>query len=1276
MTNHYTPGPEQIPAEILKVTSSFKKKVFLALIGLIAFITFYFGLMIWFGYQTYHLFYILTHGADNPFFIIITGLCFAILTIFMFKSLIFFKKKEDIPYKQLTKAEQPELYDFIHEVAKETGAPAPHKIYLSDRVNASVFYDLSLINILIPSKKNLEVGMGLLNVLNLTEFKAILAHEFGHFAQRSMLLGRYVYVAQQLATRIVHKRDILDQALSGLSSFDLRIAWVGWILSIIVWAIRSLIDVLFGIVVISERALSREMEFQADNVAVSVTGSDALIYGLHKLRAADEGYRESITILNKCLQDKKAIPNLYSLQSNYIKKMRWVLNDPNYGMISENIVQKENVRLFKNGLINPPEMWSTHPSDMDRENNAKRSYLRVEIDQRGAVELVRNEKDLFEEITGDIIKSVKVETELITDEESIEIMNHEMFEWTFLDPQFKSVYLNRSSMRNFDSISDIYAGELYESIEIEYKALYPDSIKEELELHREYEEEINLLEATKNQVRTAENRKIVHRGNEISRKMIPAIIERLKAQEITARQKLADHDQKCRLVNYHAANTLHPSYGEYLKSIAQVLHYAEHTLADLIDVHQKFNGTLFVIFADNRVTETEELLLISEARAMRKVMHFTCRNAEKITLNDTLLSKLKIKKSEDLFEEFNLEEPDMGNIQGWLEVYASWYEVCVQGLTRLRNCSLELLLNSETIVQKDYLLKENNFKFDKMPIIDDDYPRICNGNERKVVEKLTFWDKFHGGIGLFPTIAKFSAAAIILIGAIFIGRISIESTLYIQNAFDQELRVSINGTTYSIDPKSQLTTIISEDAEILTKTLNGRTIDIFTGKYDAGNQNYIYNIGYGDYFVEYETVYGIGEPSEAIYIGSSRWMPAHADYIMEEAPLEIRTKYSGETRSTIAPILDDPFSLPELNYQDKEFQKMISNHVQFDSPNSQYMANWLSMMLTFDPELIQIQKVARKSRENIPAQRILMDAASESEKENLNVLYKKLFAKTGNPDFKYLEIRALEDSPEQDVAFVQASKKYPENGWLNLAAGYLFARDENWKLADEHYSKIINGSQNVREIVVLDYVKIHRLQCELTNSPFVNSNYYLHEQIEYQLRLDAGDQTITSQEGEMIPYYLSLEKYDMVRDLLPTLPVESQGHYLWMLAASQPDNQAAFDEAMNLDQNVSINAINYPIALALMASRNNDYSELEEFLSRVMTERDIASMLAFVNAIQTKNMSSARGIIDNVSNYQIGTNLKLIACIMMKEKVPQDWWRQVNSLLFVSDKPYIGYCIR
>ena len=133
-----------------------------------------------------------------------------------------------------------------------------------------------------------------MNVLNLGEMKAVLAHEFGHFAQKSMLVGRWVYIANQIAVAIISRRDALDTFLSGLSRIDIRIAWIGWILSLIVWSIRSLVEIIFKVVVLSQRALSREMEFQADLVAVSVTGSDALIHALHKLQAADAGYRLSL----------------------------------------------------------------------------------------------------------------------------------------------------------------------------------------------------------------------------------------------------------------------------------------------------------------------------------------------------------------------------------------------------------------------------------------------------------------------------------------------------------------------------------------------------------------------------------------------------------------------------------------------------------------------------------------------------------------------------------------------------------------------------------------------------------------------------------------------------------------------------------------------------------------------------------------------------------------------------------------------------------------------
>src|SRR5439155_19240369 len=100
--------------------------------------------------------------------------------------------------------------------------------------------------------------------------------------------------AQQIAGHLVARRDKLDDFLRGLSRFDLRVAWVGWILSLVVWSIRSLVDSAFQVVVLMQRALSREMEMNADLVAVSLTGSDALIHALHRLQTADDAWNRTL----------------------------------------------------------------------------------------------------------------------------------------------------------------------------------------------------------------------------------------------------------------------------------------------------------------------------------------------------------------------------------------------------------------------------------------------------------------------------------------------------------------------------------------------------------------------------------------------------------------------------------------------------------------------------------------------------------------------------------------------------------------------------------------------------------------------------------------------------------------------------------------------------------------------------------------------------------------------------------------------------------------------
>ena len=93
---------------------------------------------------------------------------------------------------------------------------------------------------------------------------------------------------------MISRRDWLDGLLDVVSRIDIRVAWIGWIMRLIVWSIRAVLETAFRGVRLLERALSREMEFQADLVSVSVCGSDSLVHALHKLGAADDAFGRAV----------------------------------------------------------------------------------------------------------------------------------------------------------------------------------------------------------------------------------------------------------------------------------------------------------------------------------------------------------------------------------------------------------------------------------------------------------------------------------------------------------------------------------------------------------------------------------------------------------------------------------------------------------------------------------------------------------------------------------------------------------------------------------------------------------------------------------------------------------------------------------------------------------------------------------------------------------------------------------------------------------------------
>ena len=142
-------------------------------------------------------------GGDGAFASFCVAVPSAFLAIFMWKALFFVRSGSDNITLEITENDQPELFEFIYQLADETKAPRPHKVFLSPVVNAYVSYDLSILNFIFPTKKNLTIGLGLVNVLNCSEFRAVLAHEFGHFSQKSMAVGRWVYISEMIARQII-----------------------------------------------------------------------------------------------------------------------------------------------------------------------------------------------------------------------------------------------------------------------------------------------------------------------------------------------------------------------------------------------------------------------------------------------------------------------------------------------------------------------------------------------------------------------------------------------------------------------------------------------------------------------------------------------------------------------------------------------------------------------------------------------------------------------------------------------------------------------------------------------------------------------------------------------------------------------------------------------------------------------------------------------------------------------------------------------------------------
>ena len=688
-------------------------------------------------------------------------------------------------------------------------------MFLSPRVNAAVFYDLSVLNLLFPSRKNLEIGLGLVNAVSLGELKAVLAHEFGHFGQRSMAVGRWVYIAQQIAGHIIAKRDALDSFLRGLSRFDLRIAWVGWLLSLIVWSIRSLMETVFRIVVLAQRALSREMELQADLVAVSLTGSDALIHALYKLNVADEAWERSLAFADSEAREKRSVSDLFAVQKHITEKLRHVLDDPGYGEVAPPPKDKpQEHRLFKTALAQPPRMWSTHPANSEREQNAKRRYMSG-ADRRaqrlGAVRRRSGSQEAHDRArvprragsrgcaVGAIAREARRAVRTC-------VLRSRLSRRVSRSPAGAPRSRGRRALRSAaaqrthrcGARRDLSAGAVAGS-GAKLKAL---------------EEDKATLQGLKQGFLTASGGVIRYRGKDLKRADLQDALDEVQGELDKAREAVQAHDRRCRAVHLAAAGQLGSGWDAYLKGLVAILHYAEHSEANLRDAHGALCNIVSVVTADGRVSSKERKVLLNACAEVHNALRHIYEDEGKlIVLDRTLLRRLKVESWQQALGQFTLPLADEKNVGEWLNAIDSWVGSAGSALSALRQASLEQLLLAEAQVARFVRDKMTPAAAPEATKAPEKYPVLVPGSERPRKTKLDLWDRFHVADGLVATLARLTVATGIIAAVLSVGQTVGATLVNVYNGLGRPVTVSIGESSISVPAFSHAKLTVGNDED-------------------------------------------------------------------------------------------------------------------------------------------------------------------------------------------------------------------------------------------------------------------------------------------------------------------------------------------------------------------------------------------------------------------------------------------------------------------------------
>lgn len=1268
--DRYPPTPREVPPDLAAPTAAYRRRAWLAFATLVAFVALYLGLLGYLGWLTYRLvedFFAtgdvlkLAFAAPPAFFC-----AFLITGLFVVK-----RAKEERALLEVKPEDEPVLFAFLHRLADEAGAPKPHRVFLSPEVNACVFYDLSFFNLLFPSKKNLEIGLGLVNVLSLDEIKAVIAHELGHFAQRTMAVGRWVYVADQIAGNVIVGRTWLDGLLGWISSIDLRVAWIGWIMRLWVWSLRAILDTAFRGIVLAQRALSREMELQADLVAVSLSGSDSLIHALHRLGAADEAWEYTLSFANREIAQKRTPVDLFEVQRRALEGIGTVIGDRAFGaspVLPE--IGRERHRVFEAALAQPPRMWSTHPPNHEREDNAKKLYIPSPLDPRSAWLLFQDPERTRREATRVLWKPDVEIPAPVEMSETIERLEAELGRRP-LHARYRGAYLGRSIVEHAESAHQLYDAP-GDDVVARLDALYPETLRKDLDRVADLRRDHALLTALSDGVLMAPGGVIRHRGEVIPRKALSGVIDRVKGERDEAEALVRAHDRACRSVHRDAARKVGGGWEDYLVGLLELLHYVDHTQADLRDASGHLHHVLSIVLADGQVTDGERQRVLDAAHEVWRVLSRAFDQRDEVFLPDAIEHAIADDEGWKHWrdEKFDLPEPHPQDLGDWLGVIDSWVFIATDGLGALLDATLSALLEAEDRVARAVRDGEDAGPAPEAPEVPEQYPVLLLGKERERQQKLDWWSRFQLADGIVPGTARFAVASALLAPAFLVSVGTGEATVHVHNGLGIPVEVTIGDEEQTVDPGSSATIETERgDVMVTARALDGRTIERFEA--DADGDDFVYNVAGASPLVVWTAVYGGGAPMPEQRLGAPRWTETNVDYVLGEPPRSLSTSRSsgGATRAVLQAVADaPPYFQAQAVERESEREAMIAAHLRFDPPDDPNLNDWAE--LASSPHDLGRIVRARAAREpGVIWERMLQDHVDH---ETACARHREAAERDpDDADMAYLAARCIVDEEEQEAAFRAAYTRHRDHPWLSMVAAYDLAEQAEWAPAEEAFERCHARSElgPIREQLVLDEARVRRMA--FGEAADLDDLAQLSSPLAELVALERApvpyfDPEVDLAQTRNEPWRL-LARGELEEAVLRAAAIDEGFGYviLRLAAASEGAPESLRERAWSLPPDAGIVPITLWSTLALAVRASRDTAPLIEH-ARAFAPDDHEAMLSVLDVRDAAQMEARlAGLTPVLRGHAL-----VMGIVLMEDAAPEPWRRDAGRLLFSGERPY------